>query len=81
MKLVFPNGDHGQVLLNPGPNRIGSEAQCAAVLAIGKHQLHPPSREGRPPRRRPTYLSGTGGEKNPARRALSRPPASPTLWA
>ena len=34
MKLVFPNGDHGQVLLNPGPNRIGSEAQCAAVLNL-----------------------------------------------
>jgi predicted component of type VI protein secretion system len=32
MKLVFPNGEHGQVLLNPGPNRIGSDSQCAAVL-------------------------------------------------
>jgi pSer/pThr/pTyr-binding forkhead associated (FHA) protein len=32
MKLVFPNGEHGQVLLNPGPNRIGSDPQCAAVL-------------------------------------------------
>lgn len=32
MKLVFPNGEHGQVLLNPGPNRIGSDPQAAAVL-------------------------------------------------
>lgn len=32
MKLVFPNGEHGQVLLNPGANRIGSDAQSAAVL-------------------------------------------------
>jgi pSer/pThr/pTyr-binding forkhead associated (FHA) protein len=32
MKLVFPNGEHGQVLLNPGPNRIGSESEGAAVL-------------------------------------------------
>lgn len=32
MKLVFPNGEHGQVLLNPGANRIGSDAQGAAVL-------------------------------------------------
>lgn len=32
MKLVFPNGEHGQVLLNPGPNRIGSAADGAAVL-------------------------------------------------
>ena len=32
MKLVFPNGEHGQVLLNPGPNRIGSDPQGAAVL-------------------------------------------------
>ena len=34
MKLVFPNGEHGQVLLNPGVNRIGSDAQCAAVLRL-----------------------------------------------
>ena len=32
MKLVFPNGEHGQVLLNPGPNRLGSDPQGAAVL-------------------------------------------------
>lgn len=32
MKLVFPNGEHGQVLLHPGPNRIGSDPSCAAVL-------------------------------------------------
>ncbi len=32
MKLVFPNGEHGQVLLHPGPNRIGSDPQSAAVL-------------------------------------------------
>ncbi|OGT60471.1 MAG: hypothetical protein A3E01_11210 [Gammaproteobacteria bacterium RIFCSPHIGHO2_12_FULL_63_22] len=34
MKLVFPNGEHGQVLLNPGVNRIGSDAQSAAVLRL-----------------------------------------------
>lgn len=34
MKLVFPNGEHGQVLLNPGVNRIGSDAQGAAVLRL-----------------------------------------------
>jgi pSer/pThr/pTyr-binding forkhead associated (FHA) protein len=33
MKLVFPNGEHGQVLLNPGPNRIGSDPAAAIVLA------------------------------------------------
>lgn len=32
MKLVFPNGEHGQVLLNPGPNRIGTDANSAAIL-------------------------------------------------
>jgi pSer/pThr/pTyr-binding forkhead associated (FHA) protein len=32
MKLVFPNGEHGQVLLNLGPNRIGSSPEGAAVL-------------------------------------------------
>ena len=32
MKLVFPNGEHGQVLLNPGVNRIGSDPDSAAVL-------------------------------------------------
>ncbi|MGH8107167.1 MAG: FHA domain-containing protein [Arenimonas sp.] len=34
MKLVFPNGEHGQVLLNPGVNRIGSNAEAAVVLTI-----------------------------------------------
>jgi len=34
MKLVFPNGEHGQVLLNPGVNRIGSDMQGAAVLRL-----------------------------------------------
>jgi pSer/pThr/pTyr-binding forkhead associated (FHA) protein len=32
MKLVFPNGEHSQVLLNPGINRIGSDLENAAVL-------------------------------------------------
>jgi pSer/pThr/pTyr-binding forkhead associated (FHA) protein len=32
MKLVFPNGEHSQVLLNPGINRIGSDIEGAAVL-------------------------------------------------
>lgn len=32
MKLVFPNGEHGQVLLHPGPNRIGTDANSAAIL-------------------------------------------------
>ena len=34
MKLVFPSGEHGQVLLNPGVNRIGSDPEGAAVLAL-----------------------------------------------
>ena len=34
MKLVFPNGEHGQVLLNPGVNRIGSSAEAAIVLTM-----------------------------------------------
>jgi len=34
MKLVFPNGEHGQVLLNPGVNRIGSSAEAAVVLTV-----------------------------------------------
>jgi len=33
MKLVFPNGEHGQVFLHPGPNRIGSDPGGAVVLA------------------------------------------------
>lgn len=32
MKLVFPNGEHAQVLLNAGVNRIGSAAENAVVL-------------------------------------------------
>jgi len=32
MKLVFPNGEHSQVLLNPGSNRLGSDIGNAAVL-------------------------------------------------
>jgi pSer/pThr/pTyr-binding forkhead associated (FHA) protein len=32
MKLVFPNGEHGQVFLNPGVNRIGSDVDNAIVL-------------------------------------------------
>ncbi|HMB57220.1 MAG TPA: FHA domain-containing protein [Arenimonas sp.] len=32
MKLVFPNGEHSQVLLSPGVNRIGSDPDSAAVL-------------------------------------------------
>lgn len=32
MKLVFPNGEHGQVFLNPGANRIGSDIGNAVVL-------------------------------------------------
>jgi hypothetical protein len=33
MKLVFPNGEHSQVLLNPGPNRIGSDVESAVRLS------------------------------------------------
>ena len=33
MKLVFPNGEHGQVLLHHGPNRVGSDPGSAVVLA------------------------------------------------
>jgi pSer/pThr/pTyr-binding forkhead associated (FHA) protein len=41
MKLVFPNGEHGQVLLNPGANRIGAAAENAVVLtANGVLPLH-----------------------------------------
>lgn len=32
MKLVFPNGEHGQVLLHHGVNRIGSASESVAVL-------------------------------------------------
>jgi len=34
MKLVFPNGEHGQVLLNHGVNRIGSSAEATVVLTM-----------------------------------------------
>lgn len=33
MKLVFPNGEHTQVLLNSGVNRVGSGPDNAVVLA------------------------------------------------
>jgi pSer/pThr/pTyr-binding forkhead associated (FHA) protein len=33
MKLLFPNGEHGQVLLSPGVNRIGSAPDAQVVLA------------------------------------------------
>jgi pSer/pThr/pTyr-binding forkhead associated (FHA) protein len=33
MKLVFPNGEHPQVLLNPGVNRIGSASDSTVVLS------------------------------------------------
>lgn len=32
MKLVFPNGEYGQVLLSPGVNRVGSAADAAILL-------------------------------------------------
>jgi pSer/pThr/pTyr-binding forkhead associated (FHA) protein len=32
MKLVFPNGEHGQVFLSPGANRIGSDIDSTVVL-------------------------------------------------
>lgn len=34
MKLVFPNGEHSQVLLNLGANRIGSAPEGAVVLTL-----------------------------------------------
>ncbi len=34
MKLVFPNGEHGQVLLNAGVNRIGTSSEGAVVLTL-----------------------------------------------
>lgn len=39
MKLVFPNGEHGQVLLGAGVNRIGSTPGSAVTLT--GHGLHP----------------------------------------
>ena len=32
MKLVFPGGEHPQVLLGPGVNRVGSDPQANIVL-------------------------------------------------
>jgi predicted component of type VI protein secretion system len=41
MKLVFPSGEHGQVLLSPGANRIGSAVENAVVLTQpGIQPLH-----------------------------------------
>ncbi|MCD9008084.1 FHA domain-containing protein [Luteimonas sp. XNQY3] len=41
MKLVFPNGEHGQVLLRAGVNRIGSAPGGAVVIAgDGIRALH-----------------------------------------
>ena len=37
MKLVFPNGEHPQVLLSHGVNRIGRSAEGAVVLARTDH--------------------------------------------
>lgn len=34
MKLVFPNGEHPQVLLGHGANRVGSASDGAVVLAV-----------------------------------------------
>jgi pSer/pThr/pTyr-binding forkhead associated (FHA) protein len=41
MKLTFPNGEHGQVLLSSGANRVGSAADSAVVLTVpGIETLH-----------------------------------------
>jgi len=41
MKLVFPNGEHAQVLLSHGVNRIGSDVEAAVVLQVpGVLPLH-----------------------------------------
>src|SRR6478735_8205514 len=50
MKLVFPNGEHGQVFLNPGVNRIGSDIDNAVVL----------NRPGILPVHAVIHISGTG---------------------
>ena len=34
MKLLFPNGEHSQVLLSSGVNRIGSASEGAVVLTL-----------------------------------------------
>ena len=45
MKLVFPGGEHPQVLLGPGVNRVGSDPDANIVLdrpgVLPQHcQLH-----------------------------------------
>ncbi len=41
MKLVFPEGEHGPVLLSPGVNRIGASPDGTVVLrAAGIRELH-----------------------------------------
>ena len=50
MKLVFPNGEHSQVLLNHGANRIGSASDGAVVLS------HPEIA----PRHCTIHVTGTG---------------------
>jgi pSer/pThr/pTyr-binding forkhead associated (FHA) protein len=50
MKLVFPNGEHSQVLLNHGANRIGSDPDGAVVLT------HPEIA----PRHCTIHVTGTG---------------------
>ena len=50
MKLVFPNGEHSQVLLNHGANRIGSDPDGAVVLS------HPEIA----PRHCTIHVTGTG---------------------
>lgn len=41
MKLLFPGGEHPQVLLNPGLNRVGSDPEGSVVLARpGVHPRH-----------------------------------------
>ena len=41
MKLIFPNGEHAQVLLSQGANRIGSATDNGVVLAMpGIEPLH-----------------------------------------
>ena len=41
MKLIFPNGEHPQVLLSQGANRIGSATDNGVVLAHpGIEALH-----------------------------------------
>jgi len=50
MKLVFPNGEHGQVFLNPGVNRVGSDIDNAVVL----------NRPGILPVHCVIHISGTG---------------------